>query len=253
MPIIIKKNLIGVDKPIVCVPVIEENGDAIAYQIQKLASDGAKMIEWRADYYSDLFDDDKRKSLLLALRRNTPNTVLLVTVRSKAQGGCFEQDSASYDDILRKIADARCADIIDVELFTPQKADETVRYIQQQGENVILSHHDFEKTPCNEEMQGILSAMEKVDADILKLAVMPRDKSDVLRLLSVTEDFHRANPGIPLVTMSMGRLGIISRISGEMFGSCITFGSGKKASAPGQIPRDDLEDIVETLHKYYGE
>ena len=40
--------------------------------------------------------------------------------------------------------------------------------------------------------------------------------------------------------MSMGKLGVISRICGEVFGSAVTFGTAGKASAPGQLPANQL-------------
>ena len=89
-------------------------------------------------------------------------------------------------------------------------------------------------------------------ADMVKLAVMPQKIKDMLDLLEVTEEFKFRNREMPLITMSMGHLGVLSRISGEIFGSCVTFGAGKAASAPGQMDREDLEDILAQIHRYYG-
>jgi 3-dehydroquinate dehydratase-1 len=78
---------------------------------------------------------------------------------------------------------------------------------------------------------------------------MPQTRADVLYLLEETSCFHETYPGQPLITMSMGALGAISRISGETFGSCVTFGAGSRASAPGQLPMDELEEIVDSMHR----
>ena len=83
----------------------------------------------------------------------------------------------------------------------------------------------------------------------MKLAVMPQSMQDVLNLLEETSHFHQEFPDHPLITMSMGPKGCISRISGEFFGSCVTFGAGEKASAPGQLPVDELETMLGILHK----
>lgn len=77
---------------------------------------------------------------------------------------------------------------------------------------------------------------------------MPRSAKDVLTLLSATENVKSLYPDEPLITMSMGKLGAVSRISGEIFGSAMTFGSAKKASAPGQIEVTALQKILEILH-----
>ncbi len=79
---------------------------------------------------------------------------------------------------------------------------------------------------------------------------MPRQVSDVLELLSATEEMLRLYTEKPLITMSMGPLGMISRLSGEAFGSAMTFGSGKKASAPGQIPAEELKKVLDVIHEY---
>ena len=85
--------------------------------------------------------------------------------------------------------------------------------------------------------------------DIVKLAGMPQDMEDVLKLLSVTNEFKEENPDTPVITMSMGKMGMISRLCGESFGSAITFAAHKKASAPGQMEMHEVADILERIHK----
>jgi len=87
------------------------------------------------------------------------------------------------------------------------------------------------------------------NADIVKIAVMPKDTDDVLRLLSVTSEFCRENPDTPIISMSMGKLGMISRICGETFGSCVTFAANKESSAPGQMSMNEVIGMVDFLHK----
>ena len=112
----------------------------------------------------------------------------------------------------------------------------------------MVSHHDFSGTPSFDLMASLLEQMRDADADIVKLAVMPKSMQDVCTLLSVTSDFYEKNPTIPAITMSMGSMGVPSRVMGYMFGSCVTFASeGKAASAPGQLPFTDLSDIYKKL------
>ena len=115
------------------------------------------------------------------------------------------------------------------------------------GAKVIVSHHNFQETPASGTLFMLLEQMNRSNADIVKLAVMPQCSDDVLRLLSETSHFHKRYPMQPLVTMSMGNLGAVSRICGELFGSCVTFGAGKNASAPGQIEMAKLEEILQVL------
>ena len=114
---------------------------------------------------------------------------------------------------------------------------------------VIASNHDFQKTPEKEEIVSRLRKMQELGADILKIAVMPQEKKDVLTLLAATEEMIRLFAKQPVITMSMAEMGIISRIAGEAFGSAVTFGSAKKSSAPGQLPAGELSKVLKVLHR----
>ncbi len=98
-----------------------------------------------------------------------------------------------------------------------------------------------------QEMERRLLEQQALGADIAKIAVMPESKQDVLTLLQVTERMSKAS-SIPIITMSMAADGLISRLVGEVFGSCLTFGSAVEASAPGQIPADELRIVLDIIH-----
>ena len=253
MPVIVKGRYIDNKKPLVCVPIIETTKEEIISRTRDLVDMDVEMLEWRADFYEDLGDIEKVKSLLEILRDLTKQTVFLVTVRSKAQGGNCDFSPQEISNLLVSMSGVHSADFIDVEFFTFEHPERLIKKLQERGALVITSHHDFEETPEVGVMSTLLEQMKDGDADIVKLAVMPNCVSDVLALLQVTDDFHKENKNIPIVTMSMGSLGMITRISGEIFGSCITFGSFGKNSAPGQMPREELERVLSFIHKYYGE
>jgi 3-dehydroquinate dehydratase-1 len=115
---------------------------------------------------------------------------------------------------------------------------------------VIGSYHNFDATPSDEELEKRLEIIAASGVDIPKMAVMPQDKMDVLRLMTFTLR-EQQKLGKPLITMSMGKLGSISRVSGEAFGSSVTFGSIGQESAPGQIPVNKLEEMLEMVHQNY--
>ena len=77
---------------------------------------------------------------------------------------------------------------------------------------------------------------------------MPQSKRDVLALLAATEEMVTEYADRPVITMSMAQTGIISRLCGEVFGSSMTFGAAKKASAPGQMGVEDLSVVLNLLH-----
>lgn len=114
---------------------------------------------------------------------------------------------------------------------------------------VVASNHDFHKTPGKEEIVGRLCRMQELGADIPKIAVMPQSRQDVLTLLAATEEMNREYADRPIITMSMSGTGVISRLCGEVFGSALTFGAAKKASAPGQMEVRELSQILSLLHK----
>ena len=112
---------------------------------------------------------------------------------------------------------------------------------------VVGSRHDFEKTPPREVIVESLCRMQRLGADIAKYAVMPRSERDVLTLLDATLTMKEEHSTTPVITMSMGKQGVASRVAGGVFGSCLTFGPAGKASAPGQIPAEDLREFLKYL------
>ena len=144
-------------------------------------------------------------------------------------------------------------DLVDVEAFT---GDEIVKAIvaaaHECGVKVVASNHDFDKTPEKDEIVRRLCKMQELGADIPKIAVMPTCRRDVLTLLCATEEMYTEHADRPIITMSMAGTGLISRLCGEVFGSALTFGAAKKASAPGQAAVNDLNNMLQFLHENQG-
>ena len=69
----------------------------------------------------------------------------------------------------------------------------------------------------------------------------------LLVLLDATNTMKTKYADRPFITMSMSGTGLISRLSGAVFGSACTFGAGKEASAPGQIPVNQLRSVLEII------
>ena len=111
-----------------------------------------------------------------------------------------------------------------------------------------MSYHNFESTPPRVELVGNIIEAERQGADIAKVAVTPRAPGDVLVLLEATLDASQ-RVRIPLIAMSMGGLGAMTRLCGWMYGSALTFAAGKSSSAPGQIPIEELRAALRTLQR----
>ena len=111
--------------------------------------------------------------------------------------------------------------------------------------NLVLSYHNFEETPEN--LMELLSEMANLTPRLVKVAVMPKNEQDVLDLMNFTRGFKAFNPEQEFVTMSMGKLGRLSRFAGDLIGSSWTFASLDNASAPGQVGLADMRRIREVL------
>lgn len=241
---------IGEGRPKICVPIVGRTKTEIMEQTKCCLLTEADMAEWRADWFDQVGDDAAVREILRMLREMIKDMPLLFTFRTKQEGGEKEIEPTQYLQLLKEVVQSGMADLIDVELyFDKSVAKEIITLAQAHHTKVIASNHDFEGTPSKEEIVRRLCDMQELDADILKIAVMPKNKQDVLTLLAATEEMEREIANRPLVTMSMGSLGVISRCSGEIFGSSITFGAAEKVSAPGQLEVAELKKILDTLHK----
>lgn len=243
----VKNKIIGEGKPLVCVSVMESKKADIVDEVKRLVDEKVEMVEWRVDAFEGVESPNAVREVLKELATLVKNTILVFTFRSKEQGGQHSMDSEKIYDLHQVAAESKVVDFIDLEYFYTDDADVEIYNLQKMGAKVITSHHDFHETPSSNVLFMLLEQMKHSNADIVKLAMMPQSAEDVLRLLEETNHFHKRYPMQPLITMSMGKMGTISRVCGELFGSCVTFGAGKNASAPGQVPVAELEEILEVL------
>lgn len=245
----IKDVVIGEGKPKICVPVVADSIEKAKEQTRCIVENNmpVDLIELRVDYLDNYNDSCYINDVVCAIKKIVDKPVIL-TFRTGFEGGVRDISRESYAKLLLDILNESVTDILDLELFT---GDDYVRQIVDKAhENnikIIMSNHDFNNTPPLEEILSRLDRMNNIGADIVKIAVMPHDARDVITLISATEMAVRMI-NKPVVTMSMSGLGLISRLSGEIFGSAITFGTVKEASAPGQIDVNSLKDILNIIH-----
>ena len=148
---------------------------------------------------------------------------------------------------MEKIIRSKQADIIDIELFAEESGvKQTIALAHEYQTTALLCNHDFQATPSLADITGRLKTMAEWGADICKIAVMPQSPQDVLTLLQATYDVSQIID-CPIITMSMNKIGAISRLAGSTFGSAVTFGAAQKTSAPGQIDANELRKILAIL------
>lgn len=246
----IRNITIGEGRPKICVPVVGQTEEDILREAAGFASLPVDVVEWRADWFQDVFDTEKVLHTAKALRSALGELPLLFTFRTAKEGGEKEISAEAYRKLNLTLAASGLVDLIDVELFSGNElVKELIREAHSHGVKVIASNHDFHKTPSKEELIHRLRLMQDFDADLPKIAVMPTCRQDVLTLLSATLEMAETYADRPIITMSMSGTGVISRLTGEFFGSALTFGAATKASAPGQIPVSELETVLSVIHK----
>lgn len=241
---------IGEGVPKICVPIVGKTKEEILAAARSFEDVALDVVEWRVDWFEGVFDFAQVEDVLKDLREALGNIPLLMTFRTSKEGGEKAIEPTAYAELNIKAAQTGYVDLIDVEIFT---GDEIVKKIidgaHAAGVKVIASNHDFFKTPAKADIIYRLRKMQDMNADIPKIAVMPQNKKDVLTLLAATEEMTTNYADRPIITMSMAGTGVISRLCGEVFGSSMTFGAAKKASAPGQMGVNDLSTVLDLLHK----
>ncbi|WP_430536179.1 type I 3-dehydroquinate dehydratase [Listeria rocourtiae] len=248
--VIVRDIIIGEGMPSICVPMVGKTAAQLLEEAQMLVGIDLDIVEWRVDFYEDVEDIAKMKKTLRDIRSILNNIPLIFTFRSLKEGGERALSVADYVRLNLEVAETGMVDMVDVELFTGDaEVVVLVKAVHKAGAKIIMSNHDFEKTPSEDEIVARLVKMQEFDADLPKIAVMPKSETDVLTLLSATNRMREQYANRPIVTMSMAGTGVISRLAGEIFGSALTFGAARKASAPGQVPVDELRQVLMLLHK----
>lgn len=253
MSIKVRNVTIG-EKTLICAPVIAKDEEGILSDCRLIKKAPADIIEWRADYFKDCNNYKNVIKTAKNIREVCGDTPVIFTYRMKDEGGEAGTDKPitieEYINLIKLVSDIGCIDIIDVQVMSLLKEDinvsEIIGAIHETGALALASNHHFNMTPSDSDMKELFELMHLSGADILKLAVMPKTSADVIRLLAVTDYVSRVYDE-PVITMSMGKLGVISRMAGSLTGSSVTFASVKGESAPGQIPVNKLAEIMELL------
>lgn len=239
----------GKGMPKICVHIVGKTKEDILTQLENIMKTPVDIIEWRMDWFENVTNISSVIDMAKEIREVCKDTPLLATFRSLKEGGEKELALADYVALNTEVSKSGYVDAIDVELFSGDKEVETiVSAAHEHNVKVIMSNHDFHATPAKEEIIKRLSKMQDMHADIPKIAVMPTCKKDVLTLLEATLEMSEQHADRPIITMSMASNGMISRLSGEVFGSCLTFGAVGKASAPGQMDVHALKSVLTALH-----
>lgn len=237
-------------EPLVCTPLVGETEEVIQRELAAILPKQPDLLEWRIDFFSGIADRGRVMALGQAIRQQAGAIPVIFTRRSVREGGHpIPLDEDQVFDLCVAVCGAGCVDLLDYELSVgPRHFQQAVALTKDTGCRLIASYHNFQETPDVAALVAKFVAMEQAGADIAKIAVMPKELRDVLTLLDATLTARHAI-ALPIISMSMGAYGSLSRLFGWMFGSSVSFAVGEKSSAPGQIPIEQLKVVVAVLQQ----
>jgi 3-dehydroquinate dehydratase-1 len=188
----------------------------------------AKQCDWLELRVDHFFPDTAallRKAAKMALPR-------IVTVRHPSEGGKVAAISAGvrralYRDFLG------VAGLVDIELRQAGTMRQVIREAKEAGVGVVLSFHDFRRTPAPARLRELARRAADSGADIFKVAAMAQTAGDLAKLIDFLA--NEKTP-LPLAVMGMGRFGKISRLALAQAGSCLNYGYLSSPNASGQWP-----------------
>lgn len=196
------------------------------------------VIELRVDMFNDLSLDHVKETFIKV--REALGKPIIGTVRDMREGGQKEvRDRLIFYETIVPLAE-----LVDIEIQSEDILTEVKNLCLYHKRFLIGSYHNFESTPDNAFLDNIVSKAKGSGVDIVKIAVMPQDREDLIRLLTLT--LRHRDKGV--ITMSMGDIGLPSRVFSPVFGSLITYGYINQPSAPGQLSVSELMHIFRQLN-----
>ena len=247
-PVQLRGVTLGEGRAKVIVPVTGTTVEELVSQTTTLVGVELDIIEWRADFLDVAPSPAAVLEAAARVRAAARGRPVLFTFRTHHESGNKPITSEEYRDLNIAVIDSGLVDAVDVEHhFERTAGDAIIAAARKAGVPVVGSFHDFTATPPVEDLIRRLVEMQERGCAVAKAAVMPRSTGDVLRLMEATWTMASRHPSTPVLTMSMGGLGLITRLSPRVTGSCATFATVGRPSAPGQIPVEELQPILELI------
>ena len=210
----------------IAIPIFQAKKEDVIKVAEDCIEKGADVLEFRID----ALDNPNFKDIQEIIEEI--NFPMIATNRISSEGGSFKGTEEERIDILLKCAPL--VDYVDIEL---QSDDKYIKQIHDTGVTTNVSYHDFHKTPEINEIMYIVEKEQKL-GDIAKVAFMPNDLDDTLKILAILS--HCENT----IAISMSDLGSYTRVMASKFDSPITFAAGTDVTAPGQIDIETMKSLL---------
>lgn len=244
----IKKNY-----PLICIPVTGTTSQAILEEVKEIIELKPDLIEWRVDFFENVMETQNVLKMIEDIRTLT-DLPLLFTIRSAHEGGEEIQLSES-EKIELMVTVCQEADIQYIDYETKNDAvdiEKLSKAAKGKAIKLILSYHNFKQTPDDTFLHETANEAVAKGADIVKFALMPQTKADVYQVLTFTQNL-KERLDIPIITMSMGELGALTRVIGWAYGSMLSFAVGVASSAPGQVSAVKLKQVIQETQALTGD
>jgi 3-dehydroquinate dehydratase-1 len=212
---------------------------SIAENTPKKLKHTLKIALRKSDYVEIRFDFLKAEQIPQVLENVKKDLKKIVcTLRPKSEGGKFDGNERERISILKLIAEYNPF-LLDVEFNTMKKEKSLVKYLKMTKTNLLISGHDFKKTPNFTELKKKLNQMSKYSSNV-KIVTTAKTTDDATRVLQLYNKKGKIN----LIAFAMGDSGRISRILSLYLGSPYAYVSLGKAVAPGQFSVDEVKKII---------
>ena len=214
-----------------CVSVAEKTPQKIKQTL--------KIALKKSDYVEVRFDFLKIEQIPIALEiiKKDLNRIVC-TLRPKTEGGKFSGTEKERISIIKLIAEYSPF-LLDIEYNTLKKNKELLKYLKTTKTKLLVSWHDFKKTPKSAELKNQINQMSKFSSNV-KIVSTAKSTEDATRMLELYSKKGKNN----LISFAMGDAGRISRILCLYLGSPYTYVSLGKAVAPGQFSVDEVNKII---------
>ena len=194
----------------------------------------------RSDYIEIRFDFMEPNKIPIALNLIKKHlSRCICTLRPRSEGGKFSSNEKNRISILKLIAEYNPY-LLDVEYNTVRKNKALHQYLRKTKTNLLISWHDFTKTPNINFLKSMRKRMAKFSKNI-KIVTTAKSMKDTLGILSL----YKFQSGTNLIAFAMGDYGRMSRILCTQLGSPYTYVSLGKPVAPGQFSLDEIKSIFE--------
>lgn len=236
------------EKPLIAIPVAAHTLQELKEKTSAIRSLPFDVLEWRMDGLDALSPDLATQGLSLV--KSEISTPIIATIRTSKEGGSFPYEDALYEACVTAVmAGLRPGtDAVDVEMERAP-APRIIEKARALGLSVIVSFHDFSRTPKKEDIVSRFLTMKARHASIGKIAVMAHSREDACTMMNAMAQVHKTAPDFPFIGISMGPCGQVTRTEGGKAGSILTFASAGEASAPGQIALADMRRILDKAYR----